>query len=325
MKNILITGGAGFIGSNFVNTICTREDLLAENRFIILDALTYAGRKENIDKAIFDHKNIEFVQGDIRDDQKIAEVFSHYQFDGVLNFAAESHVDRSIENPNIFFETNALGTLNLLKESLIRFEENNEFRYMQISTDEVYGQLGMNDPAFTEQTPIAPSSPYSSSKASADLMVNAFHHTYGLPTVISRCSNNYGPLQFPEKLIPVMILKALKSEALPVYGDGSNIRDWIHVHDHNEGVWKIFTEGKNGEAYNLGGNREVSNLDLVKMILDIMDRPHSLISFVTDRLGHDFRYAMNIEKIERELGWKPKVDFETGLKNTVEHFVSIFQ
>jgi dTDP-glucose 4,6-dehydratase len=320
VKNkILITGGAGFIGSNFVNTICRQQ---TEYEFLVLDALTYAGKKENINASLIECDHIDFIKADVRDALKIEEIFSQHKFSGVIHFAAESHVDRSIENPNIFFETNALGTLNLLKESLKLYEKNVDFRYLQISTDEVYGQLTLEEPAFTEKTPIDPSSPYSSSKASADLLVNSFHHTYQLPTLITRCSNNYGPLQFPEKLIPVMILKASADEALPVYGDGKNIRDWIHVHDHNRGVWKVFTEGRIGEAYNLGGNREISNLDLVKTILDIMDKPHSLINFVKDRLGHDFRYAMNISKIEKELGWRPEVSFEKGIRETISHYLN---
>lgn len=324
-QTVLLTGCAGFIGSNFVKTIACRESIKSQYDFVILDALTYAGRLENIQPELDTHKNLTFVKGDIRDAKMIQELFQKYQFSGVLNFAAESHVDRSIENPNIFVETNVLGTLNLLKESLNLFEKNPAFKYLQVSTDEVYGTLQMDDPAFTEETPITPNSPYSASKASADLMCRAFFETYKMPVVITRCSNNYGPYQVEEKFIPLMIKRALANEKLPIYGSGMNIRDWIYVDDHNEGVWLAFTKGKAGEVYNLGGNSERQNLDVAKMILKHLGKSEALLSFVTDRKGHDFRYAINYSKAQKELGWQPTVRFEEeGLSKTIEHFKSLW-
>ncbi|WP_347359410.1 dTDP-glucose 4,6-dehydratase [Bdellovibrio sp.] len=324
-KTVMLTGCAGFIGSNFVKTVACRDSIKAEYDFVIVDALTYAGRLSNIEAELQNHSNLTFVQADIRDTQKMHDLFVKYQFSGVLNFAAESHVDRSIENPNIFVETNVLGTLNLLKESLSAFEKNPSFRYLQVSTDEVYGTLTMEDPAFTESTPIAPNSPYSASKASADLMCRAFFETYKLPVVITRCSNNYGPLQVEEKFIPLMIKRALADEKLPIYGTGMNIRDWIYVDDHNEGVWLAFTKGKAGEVYNLGGNSERQNLDVAKMILKHLGKPESLLNFVTDRKGHDFRYAIDYSKSQRELNWNPTVRFEEeGLAKTIEYFKNLW-
>lgn len=316
MKKILVTGGAGFIGSNFIRKIATEN---TEYRFHILDALTYAGKLENIQDILDKYEHITFEKGDIRDQEHMQRIFQQYQFDGVIHFAAESHVDNSIKNPNIFVETNVIGTLNLLNAAKNLMSEK-KVRFLHVSTDEVYGTLSEDEPAFTEDTNIKPNSPYSASKASSDLLVHSYHETFGLDTVITRCSNNYGPYQLNEKLIPLMITNALKDEKLPVYGDGRNIRDWIYVDDHNIGVWKVFTKGKSGEVYNLGGNSEKRNLEVVKILLDTLKKPHSLISFVTDRLGHDWRYAIDFKKTQDELGWSPKVTFEQGIKNTVEWY-----
>jgi len=317
MKTVLVTGAAGFIGSNFLKKICLREDVKNRYCFVIADALTYAGFYPTIQNDIEENKHLEFVHLDLRDRDKVEELFVKYAFDGVLNFAAESHVDRSILNPNIFVETNVLGTLNLLNESKKIFEKRSRFRFLQVSTDEVYGSLSKNDPAFTETTLLAPNSPYSASKASADFFVRSFFETFKLPTLITRCSNNYGPYQFPEKLIPLMIHNARNEIPLPVYGKGENIRDWIFVDDHNLGVWEVYERGSPGEVYNLGGDSEMINIDIVKMILRHMKKSESLISFVEDRKGHDFRYAMNFSKMEKEFGWRPKVNFEEGLVRTI--------
>lgn len=324
-KTVLLTGCAGFIGSNFVKTIACRENVKAQYDFVIVDALTYAGRIENIQPELDKYSHLKFYHADIRDSHKMDELFKKYQFAGVLNFAAESHVDRSIESPNIFVETNVLGTLNLLKESLNLYEKNGSFRYLQVSTDEVYGTLQMGDPAFTEENPLSPNSPYSASKASADLLCRSFFETYKLPVVITRCSNNYGPYQVEEKFIPLMIKRALANEPMPIYGTGMNIRDWIYVDDHNEGVWQVFTRGQAGEVYNLGGNSERQNLDVAKMILKHLGKPESLLNFVQDRKGHDFRYAINFSKMQKELGWSPKVRFEEeGLLRTIEHYKKLW-
>ncbi|MGZ3770428.1 MAG: dTDP-glucose 4,6-dehydratase [Bdellovibrio sp.] len=324
-QTVLLTGCAGFIGSNFVKTIACRKDVKEKFNFVILDALTYAGRLSNIQQTLTENPHLEFVHMDIRDSNKIHDLFKKHQFSGVLNFAAESHVDRSIESPNIFVETNVLGTLNLLKESLSLYEKNGSFKYLQVSTDEVYGTLDMNDPAFTETTPISPNSPYSASKASADLICRSFFETFKLPVVITRCSNNYGPLQVEEKFIPLMIKRALANEALPIYGTGMNIRDWIYVDDHNEGVWKAFTNGRSGEVYNFGGNSERQNLDVARMILKHLGKAESLLSFVTDRKGHDFRYAINYSKAQKELGWSPSVNFEEeGLHRTIHYYKNLW-
>ncbi|KYG64045.1 dTDP-glucose 4,6-dehydratase [Bdellovibrio bacteriovorus] len=324
-QTVLLTGCAGFIGSNFVKTVACRADIKALYDFVIVDALTYAGNLENIKPELDAHSHLKFHQIDIRDSQKIHDLFKKYAFSGVINFAAESHVDRSIESPNIFVETNVLGTLNLLKESLALFEAKGNFKYLQISTDEVYGTLQMEDAPFTETTPLAPNSPYSASKASADLICRSFFETFKLPVVITRCSNNYGPLQVEEKFIPLMIKRALANEPLPIYGTGMNIRDWIYVDDHNEGVWKVFTNGTAGEVYNLGGASERQNLDVAKMILKALGKPESLLKFVTDRKGHDFRYAINFSKTQKELGWSPKVRFEEeGLNRTIEHYKKLW-
>lgn len=324
-QTVLLTGCAGFIGSNFVKTIACRADIKEKFDFVIVDALTYAGRIENIQTELDLNSHLIFYPLDIRDSHKMHELFRKHNFDGVINFAAESHVDRSIESPNIFVETNVLGTLNLLKESLALFEAKKTFRYLQISTDEVYGTLQMDDPAFTENTPLAPNSPYSASKASADLLCRSFFETFKLPVLITRCSNNYGPLQVEEKFIPLMIKRALANESLPIYGTGMNIRDWIYVDDHNEGVWSVFTQGKAGEVYNLGGASERQNLDVAKLILKTLDKPESLLKFVTDRKGHDFRYAIDFSKTQKELGWSPKVRFEEeGLNRTIEYYKSLW-
>lgn len=324
-KKVLLTGCAGFIGSNFVNRITLKPEIKNEYDFVILDALTYAGRLETIQESLDKNAHLSFIKMDLRESADIESLFAQNTFDGVLNFAAESHVDRSIENPNIFVETNVLGTLNLLKESLKLFEKNPNFKYLQVSTDEVYGTLGPQDPAFTEQTPIAPNSPYSASKAGADLICRSFFETYKLPVVITRCSNNYGPLQVEEKFIPLMIKRALANQKLPIYGNGMNIRDWIFVDDHNEGVWKAFTHGKAGEVYNFGGNSERQNIDVARLILKHLDKPESLLEYVTDRKGHDFRYAINYGKATRELGWEPQVKFDEGLLKTIQYFKNLWQ
>jgi dTDP-glucose 4,6-dehydratase len=315
-KKIILTGCAGFIGSNFVKNIAQNEK---DYQFLIIDALTYAGRFETIEPFV-DNQQITFQKVDIRDREAIQQVFNNYQPQGVIHFAAESHVDRSITNPNIFVETNVLGTMNLLNASLKAWENSPEFRFVHVSTDEVYGSLSETDPAFTEDTPLCPNSPYSASKASSDLLVAAYHETYKLPTVITRCSNNYGPYQFPEKLIPLMIDKAQKDQQLPVYGNGKNIRDWIFVDDHNTGVWLAFKKGKVGQAYNFGGQAERRNIDVVKSILKFLDKPESLISFVEDRKGHDWRYAINFTKASEDLGWAPTVNFEQGLERTINWY-----
>lgn len=312
----LITGGAGFIGSNYLYYVVNKYP---NDYFVCLDALTYAGNYNNI-KALENEKNYKFVKGDIRDKELVEELFEKEKFDYVINFAAESHVDNSIKNPNLFAETNIIGTMVLLNAA----KKYGVKRYHQVSTDEVYGDLPLDRPdlLFKEETPIHTSSPYSASKASADLQVLAYARTFKLPVTISRCSNNYGPYQFPEKLIPVVISKALNNEPIPVYGKGENIRDWIHVHDHNVGVDMIVRNGKDGEVYNLGGHSEKTNLDLVKTILKQMNKPESLISFVTDRPGHDLRYAIDSTKVENELGWDRTYKFEDGIKETVDWYLN---
>lgn len=321
MSKFLITGGAGFIGSNYLHYVVNKYP---QDYFVCLDALTYAGNYNNI-KSLEDKSNYKFVKMDIRDKEEIEKLFKEEKFDYVINFAAESHVDNSIKNPNLFAETNILGTMNLLNASrIMRDEENHPIkRYHQVSTDEVYGDLPLDRPdlLFTENTPIHTSSPYSSSKASADLFVLAYARTFKMPVTISRCSNNYGPYQFPEKLIPVVISKALKNENIPVYGKGENVRDWIHVHDHNVGVDLIVRNGKEGEVYNLGGHSERTNLEVVKTILKQLDKPESLITYVTDRPGHDLRYAIDSSKSEKELGWDRTYDFDTGMKETINWYV----
>lgn len=315
-KKIILTGCAGFIGSNFVSRIAHRE---VDCQFLILDALTYAGRFETIE-ALVDQNRIQFQKLDIRDGQAVKKTFEDFGPDGVIHFAAESHVDRSITNPNIFIETNVLGTMNLLNASLAEHQDNIDFRFVHVSTDEVYGTLHEGDPAFTEKTPLSPNSPYSASKASSDLLALAYAETYKLPVMVTRCSNNYGPYQFPEKLIPLMIDRAKNDLPLPVYGNGQNIRDWIFVDDHNEGIWATFKRGRAGEVYNFGGQAERRNLEVVKAILASLGQPEELISFVEDRKGHDWRYAIDFTKAERELGWRPTVTFEEGLKQTIRWY-----
>lgn len=325
----LITGGAGFIGSCFV-----LQNVKAGNNVINLDKLTYSGNLENLDE-VKNAPNYVFVRGDIGDEQLVRKILETYQPDAVINFAAESHVDRSILDPDVFVKTNVLGTevlLRLVKDWWKNLDEDkkNKFRFHHISTDEVFGTLSMDDPAFTEDTPFAPNSPYSASKASSDHFVRAYHETYGLPTVITNCSNNYGPRQFPEKLIPLMTLNALAGKPLPIYGTGENIRDWLHVEDHCDAIYEVLTKGRVGQTYNIGGRAERNNLFIVNKICQILDdfRPRSdgksykeQITFVKDRLGHDLRYAINCSKIEKELGWKPKHNFEEGLKETIQWYL----
>lgn len=308
----LVTGGAGFIGGNYLH-IMTKK--YPEDEFVCLDSLTYAGNMETL-SPIMDKKNFKFVKGDIRDRDFVYSLFESEHFDYVINFAAESHVDRSIENPQIFLETNIIG-VSVLMDACRKFGIK---RYHQVSTDEVYGDLPLDRPdlLFHEDTPLHTSSPYSSSKASADLLVLAYHRTYGLPVTISRCSNNYGPYQFPEKLIPLMIQKARRNEKLPVYGDGKNVRDWLHVSDHCKAIDLIVRNGRDGEIYNVGGHNERSNLQVVETILKALGKDDSLIEHVKDRLGHDRRYAICPDKIEKELGWKPEYNFDTGIAETIK-------
>ena len=312
----LVTGGAGFIGSNFMYYMTEKYP---EDTFVCIDALTYAGNYNNI-KQLENRNNFKFVHGDIRDNELIDKLFGEEKFDYVVNFAAESHVDNSIKNPNLFADTNVLGTMTLMNTA----KKYGVKRYHQVSTDEVYGDLPLDRPdlTFDENNPIKTSSPYSASKAGADLQVLAYARTFGLPVTISRCSNNYGPYQFPEKLIPVVISKALNNEPIPVYGNGQNVRDWIHVHDHNVGVDLIIKHGRNGEIYNLGGHSERTNLEVVKTILKQLDKPESLITFVKDRPGHDLRYAINSEKAEKELNWERTYTFEDGIKETIDWYVN---
>lgn len=312
---ILVTGGAGFIGSNFVHHMVKQYP---DDVILNLDLLTYAGNLENL-REVEDKPNYRFVRGDIADRDFIMELFDKERPDIVVNFAAESHVDRSITDPGVFVRTNVMGTQVLLDAS----KEYGVKRYHQVSTDEVYGDLPLDRPDlfFHEDTPLHTSSPYSSSKASADLFVLAYYRTYGLPVTISRCSNNYGPYHFPEKLIPLIISRALADEKLPVYGKGENVRDWLHVSDHCEAIDLIIHKGKVGEVYNVGGHNEKTNLEVVKTILKALDKPESLIEFVTDRPGHDLRYAIDPTKLETELGWKPKYTFETGIQQTIEWYL----
>jgi dTDP-glucose 4,6-dehydratase len=308
---ILVTGGAGFIGSNFINYMVHKHPTY---QVINLDALTYAGNLENL-KEIENKGNYTFVQGNITDKLLIQSLFEQ-GIDAVINFAAESHVDRSITEPDIFVKTNIQGTQVLL-DAAKSFEVK---KYIQISTDEVYGTLGQTG-LFHETTPLAPNSPYSASKAGADLLVRAYHETYGLPVNITRCSNNYGPYHFPEKLIPLMIINALEDKPLPVYGDGLNVRDWLHVEDHCQAIDLVLHKGVDGEVYNVGGNNERTNLEIVKTILQHLKKPESLIKFVEDRLGHDRRYAIDATKLRTELGWRPKYNFEEGIKQTIDWYL----
>lgn len=328
---VLITGGAGFIGSNFIVRWLASESAPLVN----LDKLTYAGNPGNLE-SVASNPRYAFVHGDIADRPLLRELLRRHEPLAVVHFAAESHVDRSIHGPDDFVRTNVNGTFDLLEESRAYWsdlppERKRAFRFLHVSTDEVYGSLGPGDPAFSETTPFAPNSPYSATKAASDHLVRAYHHTYGLPVLITRCSNNYGPYQFPEKLIPLVILNAIGGQPLPVYGDGQNVRDWLFVADHCEAVLAVLARGVCGETYNIGGRNEKRNLDLVQEICDILDElrprdlvvPHrQLITFVKDRPGHDRRYAMDSRKIERELGWRPRETFATGIRKTVEWYLS---
>ena len=313
--NILVTGGAGFIGSNFVYYMLREHP---DYRIVCIDKLTYAGNLETLEEAL-KNPNFAFVKADIADREAVYALFEKEGFDVVVNFAAESHVDRSIETPELFLSTNVMGTQVLLDAS----RKYGVKRYHQVSTDEVYGDLPLDrkDLFFTETTPIHTSSPYSASKAAADLLVLAYHRTYKLPVTISRCSNNYGPYHFPEKLIPLVISRALADEPLPIYGKGENVRDWLFVEDHCSAIDLIIHKGKVGEVYNIGGHNEKTNLEVVKEILKQLGKPESLITYVTDRPGHDMRYAIDPTKIVTELGWKPAHDFESGIKYTVQWYL----
>lgn len=316
MKTVLVTGGAGFIGSNYVYYMLKRHP---DYKIVCLDALTYAGNLETLEEAI-KNKNFGFVKGDITNRKAVYTLFEKEKLDAVVNFAAESHVDRSIDEPEIFLKTNILGTQVLLDAC----RKYGMIRYHQVSTDEVYGDLPLDRPDlfFTEETPIHTSSPYSASKASADLLVMAYHRTYGLPVTISRCSNNYGPYHFPEKLIPLMIANALAEKPLPVYGEGKNVRDWLYVEDHCKAIDLIVENGRVGEVYNIGGHNERTNLEVVKTVLRILDKKEELIHFVKDRPGHDMRYAIDPTKIKTELGWYPETSFDEGIKKTVDWYLS---
>ena len=313
---IIVTGGAGFIGSNFIFYMLKKHP---DYRIICLDKLTYAGNLSTL-SPIMDNKNFRFVKADICDKAAVEKLFEEEHPDIVVNFAAESHVDRSIKDPEVFLRTNIIGT-EVLMDACLKYGVE---RYHQVSTDEVYGDLPLDRPDlfFTEETPLHTSSPYSSSKASADLLVNAYHRTYGLKTTISRCSNNYGPYQFPEKMIPLMINNARHDKSLPVYGDGLNVRDWLHVYDHCSGIDLVMRKGAIGEVYNIGGHNERHNIEVVKTILKTLDKPESLITYVSDRKGHDLRYAIDPTKIETKLGWKPKYNFESGIKETIEWYMN---
>ena len=317
MKKMLITGGAGFIGSNFIHYILSKYN---DYQVINLDKLTYAANLDNL-KDIEDNKNYRFIHGDIADQEFIFKLFENEKFDIVINFAAESHVDNSILNPQIFTITNILGTQVLLDAC----RKYNIKRFHQVSTDEVYGELPLDDNSilFTEKTPLNPSSPYSASKASADMLVKSYYRTYSLPITISRCSNNYGPYQHIEKLIPLMISKAINNDNLPVYGNGLNVRDWLHVYDHCTAIDLIIHEGKIGEIYNIGGNNEKSNIDVVKIILKELGKSEKLIKYVNDRPGHDLRYAIDSTKIKTSLNWKPVYSFEKGILDTIKWYTKM--
>ncbi len=312
---MLVTGGAGFIGANFIFYMLKKHP---DHSIVCVDKLTYAGNLSSLENVMNDSR-FKFVRLDICDREKIYSLFEEEKPDIVVNFAAETHVDRSIVDPGIFLQTNILGTCVLMDAC----RKYGNIRYHQISTDEVYGDLPIDRPdlLFTEDTPIHTSSPYSSSKASADLLVLAYHRTYGLPVTISRCSNNYGPYQFPEKLIPLMILNALDDKALPVYGKGINVRDWLYVEDHCSAVDLILSKGKIGEVYNIGGNNEMRNIDIVKLIVKTLGKSDDLITFVADRKGHDLRYAIDSSKLKRELGWEPSTAFETGIESTIQWYL----
>lgn len=322
MKQVLVTGGAGFIGSNFIQYLLGRyRDVQVVN----LDALTYAGNLENLGP-VEDDPRYTFVKGDIRDRELVGQLFARYDFDSVVNFAAESHVDRSITQPEIFLTTNIVGTQTLLDaakgawklapEDKYSREYRPGVKYLQVSTDEVYGALGPIG-MFTEQTPLAPNSPYSASKAGADLIVRAYHETYGMPVNITRCSNNYGPYQFPEKLIPLMIHNCLENRPLPVYGDGMQVRDWLYVEDHCSAICTVLEKGLPGQVYNIGGNNEKTNIEIIRMLLRNLGKSEKLITYVKDRPGHDRRYAIDNNKITSQLGWRPAYSFEQGMEKTI--------
>jgi len=312
MRRLLVTGGAGFIGSNFVRMVLAEQpDCVIAN----LDRLTYAGNLENL-AGFLDHPNHSFIKGDICDGQLIEKIIDQHRIDAIINFAAESHVDRSIAGPKVFIQANVTGTLTLLEAARDQKLE----RFVQISTDEVYGSLGPQG-KFTEDTPLSPNSPYSASKAAADHLVKAFGHTWGVRYNITRCSNNYGPYQFPEKLIPLMINNALNDKELPVYGDGLYVRDWLYVFDHCTAIWKVLTDAPPGEIYNIGGCNEKANLEVVNLILERLGKPKSLIKHVTDRPGHDRRYAIDASKIMTELDWRPSVSFEEGINKTIDWYL----
>ncbi|MCP3921782.1 MAG: dTDP-glucose 4,6-dehydratase [Desulfobacterales bacterium] len=341
-RNLLVTGGAGFIGSNFVHYWLGKY---SEDKVIVLDALTYAGNRANLDP-VKENPNFEFVHGNICDQALVEKMLTEHDINTIVHFAAESHVDRSITGPDEFIETNIIGTYTLLKAAKKVWLDSKKLiphRFHHISTDEVYGTLGMDDPAFTEETPYAPNSPYSASKASSDHLVRAYHHTYGLEVTTSNCSNNYGPYHFPEKLIPLIITNILLDKPLPVYGDGQQIRDWLYVEDHARGIELVLNKGSLGENYNIGGHNEWTNIDIVKLVCKLLNeqfqsnnalsvryplakatlenRAEELITFVQDRAGHDWRYAIDATKTNNELGYKPVESFETGIKKTVEWYL----
>ena len=330
MKNILVTGGLGFIGSNFIRLLLKSGEF---NQVINFDKQTYAGNPENL-QDLEKENSYHFIQADIGDGDAVLKVLEDYEVDAVVNFAAESHVDRSIDGPEPFVHTNVVGTLRLLEStksylSEVAGDKRDSFRFLHVSTDEVYGSLKPDEPAFCETTPYAPNSPYSASKASADHLVRAYHHTFGLPVLTTNCSNNYGPYQFPEKLIPLMILNACEGKNLPIYGDGSNIRDWLHVEDHCSGILSVLRKGRAGETYCIGGASEKTNMEVIDTLCNILDRHHpsgaphnQLKTFVTDRPGHDHRYAIDFSKIKNELGWQPSYSFEEGMEQTVEWYLN---
>lgn len=332
--NILVTGGCGFIGSNFI-----RQRLLekgsALTKLVNLDKLTYAGNPANLADLAADSRYV-FAEGDIGDESLVGRLLSEHQIDAVVNFAAESHVDRSIDSPEPFIQTNVVGTLRILNASRRHWmslpePRKSAFRFLHVSTDEVYGTLEPQDPAFSEETPFAPNSPYAASKAASDHLVRAYQHTYKMPTLTTNCSNNYGPYHFPEKLIPLVILNALDGKQLPIYGDGQQIRDWLYVQDHASAIWLVLNKGRVGETYNVGGLNERANLEVVRRICALLDEKSpradgkayaEQITYVADRPGHDRRYAINCDKLQRELGWKPAESFETGLAKTVEWYLT---
>jgi dTDP-glucose 4,6-dehydratase len=330
MKNILVTGGLGFIGSNFIRLLMRSGEF---EQVINFDKQTYAGNPENL-QDLEKENSYHFIQADICDGNSVLQALESYEVDAVVNFAAESHVDRSIDGPEPFVQTNVVGTLRLLEAFKSYYNSQSEdrkssLRFLHVSTDEVYGSLKPEDPAFCENTPYAPNSPYSASKASADHLVRAYHHTFGLPVLTTNCSNNYGPYQFPEKLIPLMILNACEGKNLPIYGDGSNIRDWLHVEDHCSGILAVLQQGRVGETYCIGGASEKTNMEVIDTLCDILDRHHprcaphdQLKTFVKDRPGHDHRYAIDFSKIKSELGWQPSYSFEDGMEQTVEWYLN---